>query len=84
MGRKLQLELAGRPSEPIFGQKQAEAAGRNEWLELCSDGAQAHQRDALLRRILHQPAGAQPHRRVSIPNSPPIVIFISFLKVWLK
>ncbi len=42
-----------------------EAVGRNERLELCGDGAQAHQCDSLLCRQLHKPSGAQPHHRVS-------------------
>jgi hypothetical protein len=50
--------------------KKQTGAGRDEQLELRSDGAQAHQCDALLRRELHKPSGAQPNHRVSIPHSP--------------
>jgi hypothetical protein len=57
--------------------KKKTGAGRDEQLELRSDGAQAHQCDALLRRELHKSSGAQPNHRVSIPHSPTAsVIFL--------
>jgi len=50
--------------------KKKTGSGRDEQLELRSDGAQAHQCDALLCRELHKSSGAQPNHRVSIPHSP--------------
>ncbi len=55
-----------------------EAVGRNERLELCGDGAQAHQCDSLLCRQLHKPSGAQPHHRVSYSHH----YYDSFVLFW--
>jgi hypothetical protein len=60
--------------------KKQTGAGRDEQLELRSDGAQAHQCDALLRRELHKSSGAQPNHRVSIPHSPTASLI--FLRVF--
>jgi hypothetical protein len=61
--------------------KKKTGAGRDEQLELRSDGAQAHQCDALLRRELHKSSGAQPNHRVSIPHSPTASLIFLFVCV---
>ena len=56
------------------------SGGGDERVELRSHGAQADQRQSLLRRQLHQPQPAQPHHRVSAlinPQSPSPVFSIS-------
>jgi hypothetical protein len=74
----LQLIFARKGSRKEENKGFAEAVGRNERLELCGDGAQAHQCDSLLCRQLHKPSGAQPHHRVSYSH----YYYDSFVLFW--
>lgn len=57
--------LPDLPEPTAPGGGSGSGGGGDERVELRGHGAQADQRQPLLRRQLHQPQPAQPHRRVS-------------------
>lgn len=67
------------PTDPGGGGSEGSEGGGDERLELRRHGAQADQRQPLLRWQLHQPQPTQPHHRVSNPTTIPIPFFFSNL-----
>lgn len=78
-----QLIFARKGSRKEENKGFTEAVGRNERLELCGDGAQAHQCDSLLCRQLHKPSGAQPHHRVSYSHYYYDCFVLFWFPLWL-